>query len=116
MDMARYLADSGVFFRPWDFRQCQNEGILNQCCGSGSALDPDSKGSLDPDPQSGSGSRRGKMTHKNRIFFFNFLFLIDGCSLLRAEGFSCSLVSALLRNRIRIRIQIQAWEKNPDLE
>jgi hypothetical protein len=29
-------------------------------------LDPDSMGSLDPDSQSGSGSRREKMIHKNR--------------------------------------------------
>jgi len=38
----------------------------------------------------GSGSRRAKMTHKNsksRIF----MFLSTGCSLLRAESFSCSL-------------------------
>jgi len=35
-----------------------------QGCGSG--LDPDSIGSVDPDPDSvsGSGSRRAKMTHK----------------------------------------------------
>ncbi len=36
------------------------------CCGSGSRLDPNSMGSLDPDSQSRSGSRRAKMTHKNR--------------------------------------------------
>jgi hypothetical protein len=28
--------------------------------------DPDSIGSVDPDSESGSGSRRGKMTHKSR--------------------------------------------------
>ncbi len=41
---------------------------------------PDSMGSLDldPDSPSGSGSRKAKMTHKK-------------CSLLGAEGFSCSL-------------------------
>jgi hypothetical protein len=38
--------------------------------GSGSGLDPDSIGPVDPDPdpdsESGSGSRRAKMTHKSR--------------------------------------------------
>jgi hypothetical protein len=39
-----------------------------QGCVSGSELDPDSIGSVDPDPysESGSGSRRAKMTHKSR--------------------------------------------------
>jgi hypothetical protein len=38
-----------------------------QGCGSGSELDLDSIGSVDPDPysESGSGSRRAKMTHKS---------------------------------------------------
>jgi hypothetical protein len=54
----------------------------------------------DPDPHgsalirvagSGSGSRRAKMTHKNRKNSRIFMFLSTGCSLLRAEGFSCSL-------------------------
>jgi hypothetical protein len=38
---------------------------------SGSGLDPDSIGSVDPDSESGSvsGSRRAKMTHKSRNFF-----------------------------------------------
>ncbi len=54
----------------------------------------------DPDPHgsaliwlavSGSGSRRAKMTHKNRKKSRIFMFLSTGCSLLRAEGFSCSL-------------------------
>jgi hypothetical protein len=31
------------------------------------------------------------MTHKNRKKSRIFMFLITGCSLLRAEGFSCSL-------------------------
>ncbi len=41
---------------------------LSRCCGSGSGLHPDSMESLDPDldSQSGSGSRRAKMTHNNR--------------------------------------------------
>jgi hypothetical protein len=52
---------------------------------------------LDPDPDphsncgSGSGSWRAKMTHKNRKKSRIFMFLKTGCSLLRAEGFSCSL-------------------------
>jgi hypothetical protein len=40
---------------------------LKQGCESG--LDPDSLGSVDPDPDSGSGSRRAKMTHKSRKKF-----------------------------------------------
>ncbi len=40
---------------------------------------------------SGSGSRRAKMTHKNRKKSRIFMILSTGCSLLRAEGFSCSL-------------------------
>jgi hypothetical protein len=31
------------------------------------------------------------MTHKNRKKSRTFMFLSSGCSLLRAEGFSCSL-------------------------
>ncbi len=56
-------------------------------------LDPYSIGSLDPDPDSqpGSESRRAKMTHKHRKKFINFIFWNAGCSLLRAEVFSCSL-------------------------
>jgi hypothetical protein len=47
--------------------------LVSQGCGSG--LDPDSIGSVDPDPDSetGSGSRRAKMTHKSRIFFYKFM-------------------------------------------
>ncbi len=48
-----------------------------------------------PDPHSnfgsGSGSRRAKMTHKNSKKSRILMFLSTGCSLLRAEGFSCSL-------------------------
>ncbi len=40
---------------------------------------------------SGSVLRRSKMTHKNRKKSRIFMFLSTGCSLLRAEGFSCSL-------------------------
>jgi hypothetical protein len=39
---------------------------------------------------SGSGSRRAKMTHKLKKLR-NVMFSSAGCSLLRAEGFSCSL-------------------------
>jgi hypothetical protein len=39
----------------------------------------------------GSGSRRAKMTQKKRKQIINFIFLRAGCSLLRVEGFSCSL-------------------------
>jgi hypothetical protein len=46
---------------------------FKQGCGSGyvsgSGLDPDSIGSVDPDPEFGSGSRRAKITHKSRNFF-----------------------------------------------
>jgi hypothetical protein len=44
--------------------------LFRQCCGSGSGLDPDSMGFLDP---------------------YHLIFLSAGCSFLRAEGFSCSL-------------------------
>ncbi len=53
--------------------------------GSGSmvCLDP----YPDQDSQSGSGSRRAKKLKK----LINLIFLNTGCSLLRTEGFSCSL-------------------------
>ncbi len=58
-------------------------------------MDPHLFELLDPDPEphsnSGSGSRRTKMTHKNRKKSRIFMFLSTGCSLLKAEGFSCSL-------------------------
>jgi hypothetical protein len=50
----------------------------------GSGLDPDSIGSAEPDSESGSGSRRPKMTHKSRNF--KFMFWSVGWPLLRAEG------------------------------
>jgi hypothetical protein len=55
-------------------------------------LDPDSIGPVDPDSESGSGSRRVKMTQKSRKKFKNFMFevLPGRCSLLRAEGFFCN--------------------------
>ncbi len=51
-----------------------------------SGLDTDSIRSVDPnlDP-------RAKMTYKSRKKLGNFMFWSAGCSLLRAEDFSCSL-------------------------
>jgi hypothetical protein len=48
--------------------------ILLQGCGSGSRLDPDSVGSVDPDSESVSGSRRAKMAHKSRKIIEKFIF------------------------------------------
>jgi hypothetical protein len=48
-----------------------------------SVQDLDSIRSVDPDSESGSGSRRTKMTHKNVKFHV--------LKCWRAEGFSCSL-------------------------
>jgi len=45
-----------------------------QGCGSGSELVPDSIGSVDPYSESGSESRRAKMTPKSREKFKNFMF------------------------------------------
>jgi hypothetical protein len=44
------------------------DSVVDPDPGSGSVLDPYSIGSVDPDPysESGSGSRRAKMTHKSR--------------------------------------------------
>jgi hypothetical protein len=44
---------------------------------------------VDPDSESGYGSRRAKINHKYK-FLRNFMFSSAGCSLLRAEGSSCS--------------------------
>ncbi len=55
-------------------------------CGFESGLDPNSIGSLDPDTQSGSGSRRAKMTQKNKKQLINFNFGSAGCSLMGDEG------------------------------
>ncbi len=51
--------------------------------------DPDSHGSALID--CGSGSRRAKMTHKSRKKYRILMFWSAGCSLLRAEGFFCTL-------------------------
>jgi hypothetical protein len=54
-----------------------------QCFGSGSRLDTDSIRSVSyPDSESGSGSRRLKMTHKSRKKIKKFNFLKCGCSLI----------------------------------
>ncbi len=47
---------------------CVVNRVVDPDSGSGSGLDPYSIGSVDPDPysESGSGSRRAKMTHKSR--------------------------------------------------
>ncbi len=58
---------------------------VNQGFGSGSAL------IWAAGSGSGSGSRRAKMTPKNRKKDRIFIFWSAGCSLLRAESFSCSL-------------------------
>ncbi len=41
---------------------------------SGSELDPESTGSVDPDSKIGSGSRRAKETQKRIKIFRNFMF------------------------------------------
>jgi hypothetical protein len=46
-----------------DATNCHDSVDKYQCFGSG--LDPDSITSVDPLSESGSGSRRAKMTHKN---------------------------------------------------
>ncbi len=76
--------------------------------GSGFGLDPDSIRSVDPDLESGSGSRRAKMTQKNRS---------AGCSLLRAVGFSWSLdvlYGGLGISKVQFLIQIRT--PNTDLK
>ena len=65
---------------------------FKQCFGSGSAWIRFDFGQLDPDPhwEYGSVPRRPKKTQKN-IKRRNFMFYSAGCSLLRAEGFTCRL-------------------------
>ncbi len=55
-----------------------------QCCGSGTGFNGV------PLSVCGSGSKREKITHKHRKKLINFIWSA-GCSLFRAEGFSCSL-------------------------
>ncbi len=77
---------------------------------SGSVVDPDSVGSLDPYPvtDSQSGSRRAKKTHKHRRKLIKFMFWSAGCSLSRADGFSLSL--DILYGGIGIR-RLDFWSK-----
>ncbi len=56
------------------------------CCGSGSGLDLDAIGSLDPDTDPG-----GQKWPRKKSQLIYFIFWSAGCSLLRAEGFSYSL-------------------------
>ncbi len=58
-----------------------------------SVSDPDSIRSVDPcpDSESGSVSRRAKMTNISTKKLKNIMFWSAGCSLLRVEGFFCSL-------------------------
>ncbi len=63
-----------------------------RCCSPSPAArvaNPDLIGSVDPDSE--SGSRRAKITHKSRKKLKKFMFWSAGCSLLRAECFFCSL-------------------------
>jgi hypothetical protein len=53
-------------------------------------LDPDRIG-FNQVSGSGSRSRRAKVTHKNGKKSRNLMFSSAVCSLLRAEGYSCSL-------------------------
>jgi hypothetical protein len=57
---------------------------------SGFQIRIDLIGSVDPDPDSESGSRRAKMTNKSRKNL-KFMFLSVGWPLLRAEGVFCNL-------------------------
>jgi hypothetical protein len=107
LEEAHILMPFCVCWRLKHFELQQNNywALLEQCCGSnsGSGLDPDSMGSLDPypDPDCESGWRRAKMTHKHRKKLINFMDA--GCSLLRAEGFSSSLDISKLQFLIRKR-------------
>ncbi len=70
--------------------------VPSRCCGSGSRLDPDSMGSLDPYPDS-----RGQKWHrKKRKQLIHFIFWSAGCSLFRAESFFWS--SDVLYGGLRI--------------
>ncbi len=60
-----------------------SENSQDPCCGSGSNMDPDARGPLDPDPDPGGRNDPKKVN--------TFHFLSAECSLLRSEGFSCSL-------------------------
>ncbi len=66
-----------------------NSAGFVQCCGSGSVsgLDPDSMRFLDPDPNPKGQKNWHTKIEKNLI---NLIFWSARCSVLRAEGFSCS--------------------------
>ncbi len=74
LDLPRYGSDpesgSGyrkkqIWIQKWIRIRNDPEGELRiqQCFGSWSGLDPDSIRLADPDPESGSGSKRAKITH-----------------------------------------------------
>ncbi len=112
------------FILAWELKannKSNNEQSCKQCFGSGldpiwigsrSGLDPESIRSVDPDPdsESASGSRRAKMTHKNRKKFRNFIFWGAGCSFWKPEGFFCSL--DVLYGGLRIGKLQFVWPKN----
>ncbi len=68
------------------------------------------------------------MTQKNRKQLINFIFWSSGCSLLRAEGFSCSLdvfyegvgiskFKCFIKKRFNQNFQLyflNFWSSNPD--
>jgi hypothetical protein len=70
--------------------EAEKEKIENKNIFSSRVADPDPDSIRSVDPDSGSGSRRAKMTHKSN-FFLNFMFLSVGWPLLRAEGFFLNL-------------------------
>jgi hypothetical protein len=65
-----------------------------QGCGSGSGLDPDSIGSVDPDPGIRIRIQEGKNDPQKQKFVLKVHVLkcwIIGWPFLRAEGFFCNL-------------------------
>ncbi len=70
-------ASTSASIGAWN-RSCTQQGSVSASTwqGFGSGLDPDSIRSVDSDPysESGSGSRREKMTHKSRKKFRNLMF------------------------------------------
>ncbi len=76
-----------------------------------SKMYPDSMGSLDSDSQSGSRYRSSKMAQKSRKPSINFIFWSADCSLLRTEGFSCSL-DVLYRGLVIIKLQFLIKNRN----
>ncbi len=68
---------------------------------------------------SGSGSRRAKMTHKNRRMSINFIFWSAGCSLLRAEGWGLGIskLQFLIKKKIffQLYFYFNFWSSKPCL-